>query len=73
MKSRAPRRIASTARSTLPQAVITTTGKVGSIAWILRQQIKAFAARGCVARVIQIDQDDVEIFGVNCFEHFNRR
>ena len=28
-KSRAPRRIASTARSTLPQAVITTTGSVG--------------------------------------------
>ena len=29
-KSRAPRRIASTASSTLPQAVITTTGSVGS-------------------------------------------
>ncbi len=34
MKSRAPRRIASTATSTLPQAVITTTGSVGSIAWM---------------------------------------
>ncbi len=32
-KSRAPRRIASTATSTLPQAVITTTGNVGSSAW----------------------------------------
>ena len=34
MKSRAPRRIASTATSTLPQAVITTTGSVGSMPWI---------------------------------------
>ncbi len=34
-KSRAPRRIASTASSTLPQAVITTTGSVASIAWSL--------------------------------------
>ena len=33
MKSRAPRRIASTATSTLPHAVITTTGSVGSIPW----------------------------------------
>ncbi len=32
-KSRAPRRIASTASSTLPHAVITTTGSVASIAW----------------------------------------
>jgi hypothetical protein len=31
MKSRAPRRIASTATSTLPQAVMTTTGSVGSM------------------------------------------
>ena len=30
MKSRAPRRMASTAISTLPQAVMTTTGSVGS-------------------------------------------
>ena len=34
MKSRAPRRIASTATSTLPQAVITTTGSVGSMPWM---------------------------------------
>ena len=34
MKSRAPRRMASTAISTLPQAVITTTGSVGSSAWM---------------------------------------
>ena len=34
MKSRAPRRIASTATSTLAHAVITTTGKVGSDAGI---------------------------------------
>jgi hypothetical protein len=34
MKSLAPRRIASTATSTLPQAVITTTGSVGSMLWI---------------------------------------
>ncbi len=33
-KSRAPRRIASTATSTLPHAVMTTTGSVGSMAWM---------------------------------------
>ena len=32
-KSRAPRLIASTATSTLPHAVMTTTGSVGSSAW----------------------------------------
>ena len=34
MKSRAPRRIASTAKSTLAHAVITTTGSEESMAWI---------------------------------------
>jgi hypothetical protein len=34
IKSRAPRRIASTATSTLPHAVITTTGTVASMLWI---------------------------------------
>jgi hypothetical protein len=33
MKSRAPRRMASTASSTLAQAVMMTTGSVGSIDW----------------------------------------
>ena len=40
MKSRAPRRIASTASSTLPQAVITTTGRVAS-----RARIRASRSR----------------------------
>ena len=41
-KSRAPRRIASTATSTLPHAVITTTGSVASSALQLREQVEPF-------------------------------
>jgi len=40
MKSRAPRRIASTATSTLPQAVITTTGSVGSMPWMRDSRLR---------------------------------
>ena len=40
MKSRAPRRIASTATSTLPQAVITTTGSVGSTPWMRDSRLR---------------------------------
>ena len=39
MKSRAPRRIASTATSTLPHAVITTTGSVGSRPWMRESRL----------------------------------
>ncbi len=55
-KSRAPRRIASTATSTLPHAVITTTGSVGSSAWMRGQQVEPLAPRRRVARVVQVDQ-----------------
>ena len=60
-KSRAPRRIASTARSTLPQAVITTTGSVGSSACRRVEQVEALRARGGVARVVEVHQHDVEL------------
>jgi hypothetical protein len=60
MKSRAPRRIASTATSTLPQAVITTTGSVGSMPWMRDSRIQPSFARRRVARVVQVDQADVE-------------
>jgi hypothetical protein len=38
-KSRAPRRMASTATSTLPHAVMTTTGSVGSMPWIRESRL----------------------------------
>ena len=60
-KSRAPRRIASTATSTMPQAVITTTGSVASCAVHLREQVEAFLARRRVARVVEVHQDGVEL------------
>ena len=60
-KSRAPRRIASTATSTLPQAVITITGSVGILRAQLREQIEPLLARGRVARVVQVDQHRVEV------------
>ena len=62
MKSRAPRRMASTASSTLPQAVMTTTGSVGVQRWqCCGEQVQAFLARGGVAGVVQVHQDDVEL------------
>ena len=69
MKSRAPRRIASTARSTLPQAVITTTGKRRIGGANARQQVQTFAAGGCIASVVEIDQHDVEFVRVDGSEH----
>ena len=64
MKSRAPRRMASTASSMLPQAVIRTTGSVLSMARIRVQQIQAFLAGGGVAGVVEVDEDDVEVAGL---------
>ena len=61
MKSRAPRRIASTATSTLPHAVITTTGSVASSAWSSREEIEPLPARRRVARVVEVHQDGVEV------------
>ena len=60
-RSRAPRGASPRPRaSTLPHAVITTTGSVASIAWSLREQVHPLAARGRVARVVEVDEDDVE-------------
>ena len=56
MKSRAPRLIDSTARSMLPQAVITITGRRGSNLLETRQQIETLLAGGGVAGVIQVDE-----------------
>ena len=72
MKSRAPRRIASTATSTLPQAVITTTGSVGIDALDARQQVEPLFARRRVARVVQVDQRDVELARFDRGEHAGR-
>ena len=58
-KSRAPRRIASTATSTVPHAVITTTGRVASSARSCGEQVEALRPRRRVARVVEIDQCDV--------------
>ena len=73
MKSRAPRRIASTATSTLPQAVITTTGSVGSTPWMRDSRFEPFLAGGRVARVVQIDQRDVELPRLDGGQHAGRR
>ena len=61
MKSRAPRRIASTARFTEPHAVITTTGSdvVGRVD--AAQQVEPLLARRRVARVVQVDEHDVVV------------
>ena len=59
-KSRTPRRIASTARSTLPQPVITITGSSRSSCLHAREQIDALAPRGRVAGVVQIHQHEIE-------------
>ena len=60
-KSRAPRRIASTARSTVPQAVMTMTGSVGSSSLDPREQVEPLLPRRRVARVVQVDQHRVEV------------
>ena len=59
MKSRAPRRMASTASPTLPQAVITMTGMLLSRATISESRSRPFLAGSSVARVIQVDEDGV--------------
>ncbi len=51
MKSRAPRRMASTASSTEPQAVITITGSVGVEGLNAVEQVEAFLRREVVSRV----------------------
>ena len=60
-KSRAPRRMASTARSTLAQAVITTTGSVGSMRLQAGEQVEPLLPGGGVARVVEVHQHDVEL------------
>ena len=60
-KSRAPRRIASTATSTLAHAVSTMTGSVGSCGVQPRQQIQPFLPGRRVAGVIEIDQRRIEV------------
>ena len=60
MKSRAPRRMASTASSTLPHAVITITGSLPSMRDDLRQQVQAFLPGGRVAGVVQVDQECIK-------------
>jgi len=61
MKSRAPRRMASTASSTEPQAVMTITDSVASRSWDAVQQIEPLLSGGGIARVVEVDQHGVEI------------
>ena len=60
MKSQAPRRMASTARSTLPHAVITITGDGVALRLQAGQQVHALLPGGGVAGVVQVRQDQVE-------------
>ncbi len=53
--------MASTAISTLPQAVMTTTGSVESVAWRRGQQVEPFLAGGGVAGVVEVHQGGVEL------------
>ena len=73
MKSRAPRRIASTASSTLPHAVITMTGRLLSSATISREKVQAFLTRSGVARVVQIDQQRVVRIRCQCLPDLSGR
>jgi hypothetical protein len=52
--------MASTARSTLAQAVMTTTGKRGIEGLQPAEQIETFAPTGGVARIIEVDQGQIE-------------
>ena len=60
-------------RRSLPHAVITTTGSVGSSSRSRAEEIEPLAARGRVARVVEIDQHDVELLGLGEREHRGRR
>ena len=69
-RSRArPRRMASTASSTLPQAVITTTGSVASSACRRVEQVQPLLARGGVARVVEVHQHGVELARLERRDH----
>ena len=72
-KSRAPRRIASTARCTDPHAVITTTGIDASAVVDAPQQLEAFFARRGVAGVVEVDQHDVVVALPKRGHHGGRR
>ena len=56
----APRRIASTAVSMLPQPVMTTIGSDGVVRAHVRNQLEPFPPRGRVAGIVQIHQQQVE-------------
>ena len=61
MKSRAPRRMASTARSMLAHAVITMMGSCESLLADAREQVEALAPRGGVAGVVQVDENTIDL------------
>jgi hypothetical protein len=73
MKSRAPRRIASTASSTDPHAVITITGSVESRRLNAVEQVEPFLPGGGVARVIEVHQHDVEVARLHGVDGRRRR
>ena len=60
-KSLAPFRIAFTATSTEAQAVITMTGSSGMQAMELLDERDALLAGGRVARVVEVDERDVDV------------
>ena len=59
-KSRTPRRIASTARSTEPQPVMTIDRQQAVERLHAREQVDPFAARRRVAGVVQVHQQQIE-------------
>ncbi len=65
--------MASTAPSTEPQAVITTTGKVASSAVQPPEQIQPLLARGGVARVVEVHQHGVELLALGGGQHARGR
>jgi hypothetical protein len=73
MKSRAPRRIASTATSTLPPRRHHDDRERGIEALDAREQVEPFLAGRRVARVVQVDQRDVELTRFDGGQHAGGR
>ena len=65
--------MASTAPSTLDQAVMTTTGSVASRRCKRAEEVDALLARGGVARVVEVHEHGVDVLPVDDGEHARRR
>ena len=67
---RAPRRIASTAVSMLPQPVMTMIGRQTIALVDLAEQLETFAPRRRIARVVEIHEEQVVVLRVQPIAHF---